>query len=217
MKLTERLSVIAANIESLGKSPPLLALIREHEPDVVVIEQAYNARAFLRGIGGYRLRQYRGTEAKGIAVLVKHGVRIEGRRPLQMRLSWNGPASKGGRRHPPRTYPSLRLTKGGVTFRVLGIHFPTFNNPAAQAESAEAVEEWFNHSDLPAIAAGDWNREAHQLEPIARGCSAEVLTGRTKVDHAMTKNVEHGTRRPLPMPPGPHGWAKYTIQATKEN
>jgi hypothetical protein len=216
VKFTERLTVIAANIESVGKSDPLAALIREHEPDVVIVEQAYNARRFLRGIGGYRAMQYRGKEGSGIAVLVKHGIKVQARRPIRMLRYWNGPASKGGRQHRPRVYPALVLAKGRVTFRVLGIHLPTFNNPAAQAESLVAVTRWFNrHPDVPSLAAGDWNRERNQLEDTAAEAGASILSDRTKVDHALVTNCVRASADKLPMPVGPHGWSKYVITATK--
>ena len=134
--LTERLDVVAANIESRKHSGELLALIREHEPDVVIVEQAYRARRWLRRIKGYRAYQLWGPEASGIAVLIHHGVRVQRRRALRMTRSWVGP--KAGRRHRPRVYPVFVLVKGGVTFRVIGVHLPSHNNPAAQVESLDA-------------------------------------------------------------------------------
>lgn len=208
--LTARLKVMAANIESRKRSPELLRQIELEEPDVVIVEQAYYARRFLRGIGGYHHRQYHGPEASGIAVLVKHGVRIERRRPLRMTRSWIGP--KAGHKHPPRTYPALRLVKSGVTFRVLGIHFPTHNNKAAQAESEVAVAMWFSRNPAaPAIAAGDWNRLDRELADLADECDAELLSA-GKVDHALVAATDPHSRRRLPTPEGAHGWALYTIQ-----
>lgn len=221
MRFTARLSVIAANIESVGSAghpigDRLIATIRDLEPDVVVVEQAYNARGWLGKIEGYRLRQYRGKEASDIAVLIRDGINLQARRALRMKLKWHGPDSKGGRQHPPRVYPALVVVKGGVAFRVLGIHFPTFNNPAAQAESADAVAEWFARQPAPSIAAGDWNREARELEELARRCGADVLSAQAKVDHALAKNVADSTKQKLPMPSGVHGWSRYTIEGSRE-
>lgn len=214
MILTERLTLVVCNIESVKRSEALLAQIREHEPDVVIVLQAYRARRFLHGIGGYRHKQFRGGEAKGIAVLVKHGVRIQAHRALRMKTWWTGP--KAGKRHSPRVYPASVLVKGGVAFRVLGIHLPTHNCPGAQDESLKAVIRWFGqHPDAPSIAAGDWNREVRELVGTAAACGAQILSAKTKVDHALT-NVERNSQQRLPTPPGAHGWSRFTITASKE-
>lgn len=214
-RVTEQLKVLAANIETHKASPDLLKLIRRHNPDVVIVEQAYRARLWLRSIRKYRSRQYWGPEASGIAVLVRRDIRIVRRTALRMKLSWTGP--KAGRRHAPRVYPALVLHKGAVAFRVLGIHLPSHNNAVAQVESLRAVVRYFrDHPNSPVIAAGDWNREARHLEDTARLCDANLLAV-GKVDHAIARGVDTVDHGRLPTPEGAHGWALYTIAATKEN
>lgn len=213
-----RLSVLAANIESRTSSPELARLIEQHQPDVVVVEQAYRARAWLAGIDGYKHRQYKprkGAEWHGIAILVRRGVAIKRRQALVMKRDWTGP--KADKRHEPRVYPALVLSKDGVTFRVLGIHWPTHNNLDAQAESRHAVADYFAaHPDSPVIAAGDYNAEARELEALAVTCGAELLPA-GKVDHALVRNVKHRVTRRLPKPEFAHGWALFIVEATKEN
>ena len=217
---TVPVEVIAANIESRRRSPELRELIRRDRPDVVVVEQAYRARGFLARAAkreGYQHHQYKaapGAEWTGIAVLVRDNVDIVRTQPLVMEREWTGP--KAGKRHEPRVYPVLVLRKQGVTFRVIGIHFPTHNQPRAQAESARAVVSYVrDHPNSPIIAAGDWNMKAHELDRIAARCDAEVLTGRTKVDHALVRNANNGRRDRLPTPEPAHGWARYRVTLTR--
>ena len=214
-KITEDITVLAANIETRKASQSLLNLIHKHDPDVVIVEQAYRARRWLRRIKGYQHRQYWGPEASGIAVLVRDGIRINRRRKLRMKRTWVGP--KAGRFHQPRVYPALVLIKGAVTFRVLGIHLPTRNQPVAQDESLRRIVKYFReHPNSPIIAAGDWNRKANELEATARACDAELLhVG--KVDHAIVRGITRPEHGRLPTPAGAHGWALYTVTATEEN
>jgi endonuclease/exonuclease/phosphatase family metal-dependent hydrolase len=213
---TVPVEVIAANIESRRRSKDLRELIRDNKPDVVVVEQAYRARRFLSRTAkrlGYQHHQYErgpGAEWTGIAVLVSNNVNIIRTKPLLMEREWVGP--KAGKRHEPRVYPTLVLRKEGVTFRVIGIHLETHNQPRAQVESLREIRGYFNgHPNSPIIAAGDWNRKAHELARTAERTDAEVLTGKTKVDHALVARADNGNRDRLPTPDGAHGWARYRV------
>jgi endonuclease/exonuclease/phosphatase family metal-dependent hydrolase len=208
---------LAANIESRRFSWLLRRHIRIHRPDVVIVEQAYRARPWLRRIArklGYAHVQFaRGefgsNEAHGIAVLVRRDVKIKRRMALVMDRRWVGP--KAGKWHDPRVYPALVLRKQGVTFRALGIHFPTHNQPAAQAESMRAVKRYFrNHPNSPVVAAGDWNRVAGEMWALADDCDAELLP-LGKVDHALVRNVNPRDTERLPKPRYAHGWALYRL------
>lgn len=211
---TVPVEVLAANIESRRRSPELRALVRQHKPDLVVVEQAFRARRFLRKLArghGYVHHQYPktpGAEWTGIAVLVRNNVDIVRTKPLVMDREWTGP--KAGKRHDPRVYPTLVLRKHGVTFRAVGIHFPTRNQPFAQAESATEIVQYVRaHDNSPVILAGDWNMIERELQKIADRCAATVLTGHTKVDHALVARFEDHHQKRLPTPAGAHGWALY--------
>lgn len=207
---TVPVEVIAANIESRRFSPKLRRLIKEHKPDVVIAEQAFRARRFLASIKGYQAHQWQdkpGGEWSGIAVLVRNDVDVMSVKPLVMSMSWTGP--KAGKRHEPRVYPALVLRKEGVFFRVLGIHFPTHNQPMQQKESAQAIAAYFrSHDNSPVIAAGDWNRRADELDGLAQLARAELIP-LGKVDHALVARLAHRRTKRLPKPHYAHGWALY--------
>lgn len=211
------LTTLVANVESVGSDQhpigaALVKVTRKREPDVVTVLQAYNAREWLRELAeeaGYKHRQYVGREASGIAVLVRRGVKIRERRALVMKRRWQGPPSKGGRWHDPRTYPALVLEKEDQLFRELGVHLPTFNNPVAQAESLDAIARWLRAGGVGARkAAGDFNRKAEQLEATARAAEAQLIPS-GKVDHALSTGGRTFGERVV-TPRGAHGWTIYT-------
>ena len=201
------LRILVANIESARTRPELAILIDQHRPDVVIVLQAYRARVWLNGIPGYQNWQYRGVEASGIAVLVGSTIKLKRRRALRMTRPWIGP--KAGHKHRPRTYPRLRLQKAGHWVRLLPVHLPTHNNPAAQAESLAAVRRWVVAvPNVFSVAAGDWNRMVEELVTL----QLPVLTV-GKVDHAVTSE-RPGTVavcRRLPTPDDCHGWGLYAF------
>lgn len=207
--------IIAANIESLVASPALAELINRYHPDVVVVEQAYHAHDWLNSIPGYRLYQYQGHESKGIAVLIRNDIKMDHRRALRMRLRWHGPPVKGGGLHQPRTYPAFRL-RDGIVIRLLALHLPTHNNPAAQAESMAAAEEYLNrHPAMTSVAVGDWNRVRRELAALVDATGAEIMSA-GKVDHAVVTNADRIVSKRLPTPEGAHGWGLYTITVKEE-
>lgn len=212
--------VLCTNIETVRRSRALGRLVRKHRPDVAVVLQAYRAGLWLRVrfSARYKVRQYPGKEARGIAVLVRRGrrrgVRIERRQAWRMRQMWTGP--KAGIRHDPRTYPDFRLTKQGVAFGLLAVHFPTLNqgiNAAAMRESFDAVTRWFDALTIPGLAVGDYNREAHQLAPLVTATGATLRSG-GKVDHALVRGMR-ATVRKVPKEqaqPLTHGWSRYVFE-----
>jgi endonuclease/exonuclease/phosphatase family metal-dependent hydrolase len=206
-------AILTANIAGDASVPPLRAAIRETRPDVVIVTEAQRARRFLRGIGGYELYQYtrhQGREAPGVAVLVRHGLRVLRRRPMRMRQPWAFHRPRG-----PRTYPVLVLANGADRLPLLGVHFPTGGpsgpNAAAWWESWRRAAGWLSRHDR-AVAAGDWNAlqaELARLLPPA----LQLVVG-TKVDHAVTHGMRHNRTRRLDPPPGMHGWILYKLQGS---
>lgn len=210
-----KVKVVAANIESRKRSWLLWSILKLRRPDVVVVEQAYNAREWLNSRKGYKNHQFRrnealGGEANGIAVLVRDGVEVKNVKPLVMEQEWVGP--KAGRRHDPRVYPALSLKKTGHFFRVIGIHLPTANEDDAQMESIRALRDYFrNHDKSPVFAPGDYNMRAAELRARV-GNWARILTPGSKVDHALAARVENATASRVRTAKGAHGWAIYTFE-----
>lgn len=204
------LDVMTANIASKKSVPELPPVLKEHKPHVVIITEAYFARAFLSTIKGYHLFQYTrkkyGAEAPDVAVLVRAGVKVSRRRALRMASAWVAPS---GKTRDGRVYPSMNLTVDGFDWRLLGLHFPTINNGPAQDESERAVKKWFDLGDAPSVAAGDLNQKIDMVEMWTHRW-ANVARG-TKVDHALYDNTEHmrTIRLREDQPDGMHGWVLY--------
>jgi exonuclease III len=208
--------VLTANIAGRRRVPQLRQAIERHRPDVVVVTEAYHARAWLLAIAlrlGYRLRQYsraRGAEAPGIAVLVKRQLRVVNRWPMRMghRWTWRGRVRR------PRVYPALVLADGSWIWRLLAVHLPpggpAGENAEAWAESWRRAASWLSRHDQ-AAAPGDWNA-------LARELAGKLLPGMqlvvgTKVDHMVTVGLEHRRTERLSrlQPQGMHGWVLYTV------
>lgn len=206
-------NIMAANIESRVWAPPLGRLIREYQPDAVVMPQAANARDWLAGgFPRYKLRQYQDRpegEWAGIAILVRRGISIEHRRALVMDEEWVGP--KADKHHEPRVYPILRLSKENALLRLLGLHFPTANADVAQDESKDAIVRYFKNHDSVA-AVGDYNMSREEMLILKQRAEAKFRTV-GKVDHGLfSQNVSHISATRLPTPDGFHGWGMYQFE-----
>lgn len=207
-----RYEVLSANIESRAVSPTLWRHIRTFKPDVVVVQQAYRARAFLKRIKGYNVyhwKDVRGGEWNGIAVLVRKDVEVVKVKTLVMKRHWTGP--KAGKRHEPRVYPAFRLRKEDAELYLLGIHLPTHNEKLAQAESFDKIADYFwTHKNSGVVAVGDWNTEAHNMQGIEKHVQGFYrATG--KVDGMLSARVKYINGKRVPFPRYAHGWGIHTI------
>jgi endonuclease/exonuclease/phosphatase family metal-dependent hydrolase len=208
--------ILSANIESRAVSPTLWQNIRKHNPDVVVVQQAYRARAWLKTLRGYKSYHEidrKGGEWNGVAVLVRKDIQVVNIRHLVMTEPWTG--GKAGKRHEPRVYPVVRLRKGvGEDLYVVGVHLPTFNDKDAQAESFREIEEYFKaHENGSVVAVGDWNNEASN--PGIRNI-VDAVDGRYnetgKVDGMLSARVKYLGGGRVPFPRYAHGWGVHTVQ-----
>lgn len=202
------LRVIAWNVY-VGHAPGhvvavLVNLVRDHRPDVIVLQEARRLHGRVH-LAGYRIHQQqprarrKGHQpgAGNIAILVRDGVKVSRLQIMWMRLAWRGP--KRGLPQDPRAYLWLRVTKQRLTWKVGGFHFPF---GAARAESIKAVKDWFRKTfrGRPTVAVGDWNMSgADTSKAIARPVGARTLGSR--IDHAIYRNCEPVKLRSL----GKHG------------
>ena len=200
---------LTANLASKrGRVRELVRALREEQPDVAVLTEAYHARWWLLLVRGYKLRQYsrlRGPEAPGIAFLVKRGRKIEQRWLMRMTEPWHGPH---GRRHQPRRYPVMVVEDLPP---ILGLHAPWPHGTDAWYETWRRVTRWLlAHPE--AHAPGDWNAQAHELtRHMPQGL--QLVVG-TKVDHDLTRGMRHAWTKRLRelQPEGMHGWIVYGYQ-----
>lgn len=209
---------ISANIESRVVSPTLWQNIRKNKPDYVVVQQAYRARQFLKRIKGYKVYHRHdagGGEFNGVAVLVRNDVEVVSVKWLVMDLPWIG--GKAGKRHEPRVYPALRLRKDDADLYVVGVHLPTYNAKAPQAESFRKIADYFNdHKNSAVVAVGDWNNEAHNLRGMEKAVNGQYhSTG--KVDGMLSTRCKHLNGRRVPFPRYAHGWGIHTVNVEPEN
>lgn len=123
----------------------LMAMIEEHQPDVITMQEAYRLRRMLRTIPGYRRHQGLNVgEGADCAILLrrKHAVVNDG--VLVMKQMWT--VARYNKVRAPRQYPYDRVRIKGtpITLRVLDVHFPTATgaNAGAVKESADRVVRW---------------------------------------------------------------------------
>lgn len=211
------MKALVMNVESVKRSEEAEDLIKQYNPGLVYILQAYRARRWLRKYAkahGYRHYQYFGPEAKSIATLIKKdGVKVIKRDYLQMDQKWKGP--KQGRWHLPRRFPWFILEKGGEVTRTIGVHFPTRNEPDAQAEALNTLERFVRHHPNSTIAAmGDFNLKEPAMKKIAKDMGAALHTVGS-VDHGLFwagngRHLETGSKSLRRwMQEGAHGWGMY--------
>lgn len=207
-------TVLTANIAGRRRRVrQLVAAIREHRPDQVVVEEASRARWWLRLVRGYKLRQYtraKGTEAPGIAVLVRRPRVIVRRWPMRMRRAWHGPH---GKRHDGRVLPVLITDQLPA---LCGVHAPWPYGTAAWWECFRRVVSWLENHPGGAMAPGDWNAEVRELVRALQDRNTRVqLVRGTKVDHCLTIGLEHAWTKRLRQlqPEGMHGWVLYGFRA----
>ncbi|GAA1579618.1 hypothetical protein GCM10009789_36720 [Kribbella sancticallisti] len=222
----DRLKISIANVAGAAK-PPVGVILDTQKPHIMVISEAYRARAHLSEVAdryGYRLRQYgpdQGAEAPGIALLIKNGVTIKDRSLLKMSEPWWW---KSGKRD-PRRYPVVVVGVNGKTWHVVGVHFPPggpsggvvvdYKNRAAWIESRKAVQAYAaNHPNAPVVAAGDFNATADECRSHFPGF---LVAQGAKVDHALAKK-DRGARFDDVIrhdaPNGMHGWITFKLSAT---
>lgn len=166
---TKTLSVMTWNVEDKNDGEAdvkaLAKLLAEHKPDVVCIQEGYDL--YLGGIPGYREVYHaskgypRNSENRGQAILVRDGVAVKVKRPIEMALSWRGP--KMGVKKQPRVHRYVTVNKDKTNWRVSTWHVPFGTKPVE--ETRKAAISWLKKMGAlgPAVAVGDWNALANGL------------------------------------------------------
>lgn len=136
------------------------ALLAKHRPHAVLLQET--AKMYGRwDIPGYKVIQFAPRrihdghviETSSNTALIRNDVAVEFKDLLDLVETWKGP--KVGAMHDPRAPIDLRISVEGKDLRLLDVHGP-FTKDAVDEFAAEVVD-WFEASDLPAVAAGDFN------------------------------------------------------------
>lgn len=167
-------------------------LAKLEQPDVIFLYEATNLYGHL-SVPGYTASQLKPQRLKkgsqpnqaGVAVLIKNGLRKSSVVNLFMAKFWKGP--KHGLTQDPRVYKWVKITKGGVTWRVGGFHLPF--GQTARAESIARMRTWFRSGLLgqPVVGVSDYNGSKSALTKQI-GTPEKAKVAGVIVDLAFYKN-----------------------------
>lgn len=196
------LSTMTWNVENKGDEVADVTEIKKilavEKPDVVCIQEGY--KLYLGGIPGYKEVYHAskgypvGSENAAQAIIVRDGVAVKSKSPIVMTLEWIGP--KLGIRHEPRVHRYVTVNKDGRNWRVSTWHVPFGTNPVE--ETRKAAVDWLRKMGLlgPAIAVGDWNALANNLQTKV-GTPAGAKTDGGGKDRAVYKNCTKSSSKNL--------------------
>lgn len=154
------------------------ALLAKHRLHAVLLQETAQMYGKWR-IPGYKVIQFAPKrlheghviETSSNTVLVRNDVAVEFKDLLDLVETWKGP--KVGAMHDPRAPIDLRISVEGKDLRLLDVHGP-FTKDAVD-EFVSAVAEWLEASDLPSMAAGDFNLKYDTVvERIGRPAGATI-------------------------------------------
>lgn len=144
----EEFRVIGWNVHR-GRNPQVVTvalakMIDKHQPHAVALSEAYDLRAALKGIAGYRLRHglLPFGENRDCALLLRQDLVVLNSGVRRMTVGWIGP--KHGKAQQPRRYPFARVqTPGGQEVRLMSAHLPFGKAPVR--ESLDAIAAWIKN------------------------------------------------------------------------
>jgi len=145
--------------------PELLPILAAHKPDVVCLQECYDAPDLVGKVPGYTFR-YQGygypaktegyiEERSEQIILVRDGVEVKVTAALEMVIPWKGPVV--GAWHDPRVHRRVTVQKDGVTWRVIDFHGP-FGEALGESNAAMVNVLKTFPADEPVIIVGDWNQ-----------------------------------------------------------
>jgi endonuclease/exonuclease/phosphatase family metal-dependent hydrolase len=145
--------------------PELLPILETHKPDVVCLQECYDAPDLVGMIPGYTFR-YQGygyppktegyiEERSEQIILVRDGVEVKVKAALEMVIPWKGPVV--GAWHDPRVHRRVTVFKDGVNWRVIDFHGP-FGDALGESNAAMLNCLKTFPADEPVIIVGDWNQ-----------------------------------------------------------
>jgi exonuclease III len=170
-------------------------MLAEHKPDVVCLQECYDAPDLVGKVPGYRYR-YQGygyppktkgyvEERSNQVILVRDGVEVKVSAALEMEIPWKGPVL--GAWHDPRVHRRVTVRKDGVIWRVIDFHGP-FGSDAVGESNAAMVNclTTFPQTE-PIIIVGDFNQNNSTV--VTRiGSKGEAVVDGAGIDLAVYKN-----------------------------
>lgn len=145
--------------------PELLPVLDKHKPDVVCLQECYDAPDLVGMVPGYTFR-YQGfgyppktvgyiEERSEQIILVRDGVEVKVSAALEMVIPWKGPVV--GAWHDPRVHRRVTVSKDGVNWRVVDFHGP-FGDALGESNAAMLNCLQTFPDNEPVIIVGDWNQ-----------------------------------------------------------
>lgn len=145
--------------------PELLPILDKHKPDVVCLQECYDAPDLVGMVPGYTFR-YQGygyppktpgyiEERSEQVILVRDGVEVKVSAALEMVIPWKGPVV--GAWHDPRVHRRVTVFKDGINWRVIDFHGP-FGEALGESNAAMLDCLKTFPADEPVIIVGDWNQ-----------------------------------------------------------
>lgn len=181
----------------------LRALIRDTDPDALLLQEAKNYLPAIRAVFALTWRIYGGParkDAGNCVVMVRRSVKRGRSGRVRNRRVWYYRGKGRNVAHEGRVWPFVRAD--GVW--LASIHKATEGlsyNKAAGGEEAENLVEWFDEHGGPMVAAGDFNNRAGDTRPngpadVARRVKGEVVAvDENDIDLAIVRGVDAGVRR----------------------
>lgn len=184
-----------AILPTLNGTSTTKGILETHKPDVVCLQECYDAPDLVGKVPGYTFR-YQGygyppktpgyiEERSNQVILVRDGVEVAVSAALEMLENWKGPVA--GAWHDPRVHRRVTVRKDGMVWRVIDFHGPF--GDAAIAESNAAMVECLNTfpQDEPIIIAGDFNQNNSTV--VTRiGSKGNAVVDGGGIDLAVYKN-----------------------------
>lgn len=206
-KRTRRLDTVAVWNMKVGRGRAaikgLRQLIRDHNPDTILLQEAMNYVPGLR-LNFLNWRIYSGAKpghpSANCVVMVRKDL-PRGRRPrkgfgaVRNHTAWT--FINSGRRiiHEGRVWRWVRVD--GV--HLMSVHRATNalgDNAEAGREEADNLIDWFDSHNGPMIAAGDWNNLWSDKRPnsprdIAKHVKGElVVPAEARIDYALVRGID---------------------------
>lgn len=205
-----------ANIDGARRLKPLRKILREHKPDLVVLEECPRWRRWFHAIPGYRViavAPFVKGDRRSTVTLARRGVRVERQWVVRVWQRWRGPH---GNPHEGRAMTGLRLWIRGELLPTLPAHFPTKrgDNLPAWEEALRKAERFLERTDGPRWVLGDLNAGPPVIGPWARERGYDMVWVGV-VDGAIGNGCTVTTIRTFDAPTG-HGWGLFRIDSKEK-
>lgn len=174
----------------------LRSLIRDHRPEVVLLQEAKNYVTAIRvAFPGWRVYGGPGRiDASNCVIMVRRSVRVSHHGRVKNHTPWKYLHNGRSVTHPGRVWRWVQA--GGITF--LSLHKATNAlglNKSAGLEEADNLIDWFGDHADPTFAAGDWNNQHDDRRPngpvdIARHAQARIVASpQAGIDFAAVRGI----------------------------